>query len=104
MFGVVWLTGLDRLLATGFRTREIIGMDGIGGAPLFELFERPAKVLEDPAVDVLELAGGRHDRDESGNGFDDQPKAVLAWSGTLTFNVAPGWMGRLGHANSPSRI
>jgi hypothetical protein len=41
---------------------------------------------------VLELAGRRRNRDQARNGFEDQPKAVLACSGSLTFNVARAWM------------
>jgi hypothetical protein len=53
-------------------------MDGIDGAPFRQFFQRPAKVLEDLAVDVLDLAYRRHDRDQAGNGFDDQARLALA--------------------------
>lgn len=53
-------------------------MNGIGTNPLLQFIERPAKVFEDLAIDVLDIACRRHDGDEPGNGFDDQPEAVLA--------------------------
>ena len=93
MLEVVWLTGLDRLLPCGFRSREVGRMDGIGAAPLLQFFERSAKVLKDLAVDVLELACRRHERDQAGNGFDDQPEAVLAGRGGQSLKAARVWIG-----------
>src|SRR5439155_88059 len=51
---------------------------GVRGALSFQLFERPAEVLEDLAVDVFDLTAGCHDRDETGDGLDDQPKGFLS--------------------------
>src|SRR6185503_7597562 len=80
MLDVVGLTGFDRVLPGGYYTRDVSRMDGIDGAPLLQFFERPAKVLEDLAVDVLDLTCRRHDRDQAGNGFDDQARLALAFA------------------------
>ena len=55
-------------------------MHRIRRPPLLQFFERSAKILEDLAVDVLDLAFRCHDRDETGNRLDDQPEAVFASS------------------------
>ena len=78
MLDFVWLTGFDRVLPGGFYIREVSRMDGIDGAPLLQFFERPAEVLEDLAVDMLDLARRRHDRDQGGNGLHDQARVALA--------------------------
>ena len=53
-------------------------MHGICCPPLPQLFKRPAEVLEDLAVDVLDPAVGRHDGDEAGQGLDDEAEALFA--------------------------
>jgi hypothetical protein len=68
-------------------------MDRIGAGPQLQFFECPAKVLEDLAIDVLELACRRHDGDETGNGFDDQPEAVLVGPASQSFKVSCAWIG-----------
>jgi hypothetical protein len=53
-------------------------------------FKRSAEILEHLAVDVLDPAFGRHDRDETGNRFDDQPKAFDAGPEDQPFEIALG--------------
>ena len=67
-----------RLLPCRDDSGKVGGVNGVAGAPLLQLLERPAEVLEDPMIDELDLAAGRHDRDEAGNGVDDQPKTIRA--------------------------
>ena len=93
MLEVVWLTGLDRVLPGGYYSREVVRMDGVGAAPLLQFFERPAKVLKDSAIDVLDAASRRHDRDQAGKRVDDQPEAVLAGADSQCFRLARAWVG-----------
>jgi hypothetical protein len=65
----------------------------ISGAPLLQVFERAAKVLEDLAIIVLDLACWRHDRDKAGKSFDDQPEAVFAGPRSQSFKVPCAWIG-----------
>ena len=63
-------------------------MHGVAWAPLFQLLECPAEVVESLAVDVLDLTLGRHDGDEAGDGIDDQPKTLFA-RGEAILDVRP---------------
>ena len=80
MLDVVGLTGFDRVLPGGYYVWEISRMHRLDGAPLLQFFERPAKVLDDLAIDMLDLARRRHDRDQAGNGFDEQARLPLAFA------------------------
>jgi len=45
---------------------------------MLQLLERPAEVLQYAMIHELDLATGGHDRNEAGNGVDDQPKTLGA--------------------------
>ena len=83
MLEVVWLPGLDRVLPGGRDAWQVGRMHGIRRPPLPQLFKRPTEVLEDLAVDVLNPAVGRHDRDEAGKGLDDEAEALFAGARSL---------------------
>jgi hypothetical protein len=68
-------------------------MHGVSRPPLLQFFKRAAKILEHLAVDVLDLAFGCHDRDQTGNRLDDQPKAFFAGPEGQRLPIALGWMG-----------
>ena len=81
------------MLPGGDHAGQVGWMHRVRRPPLLQFFECPAKVLEDLAIDVLDPACRRHDGDETGNGFDDQPEAVLAGTGGQSFEVARAWIG-----------
>ena len=54
-------------------------MNGVVRAPLFQLFQRLAAVLDDLSVDGFDLAGRRQDGDQAGNGVHDQARLALAF-------------------------
>src|SRR5262249_6434391 len=58
----------------GADARQIVRVDGVGLAPVFQFFDRPAEVIEHMPVDVLDLTPGRQDGDKAGDGIDDEPK------------------------------
>ena len=60
---------------------------------LLQFIERAAEILEHLAVDVLDPAFGCHDRDQTGNRLDDQPKAIFAGAEGQRLTIALGWMG-----------
>ena len=78
MLEFVRLARFDGALPRSDDARQVVRVNGVRGAPSFQLFERPAEVLEDLAVDVFDLTAGCHDRDETGDRLDDQPKGFLS--------------------------
>jgi hypothetical protein len=53
-------------------------MDGAGSVPRLQFVEVPAEILAHLTVDVLDLALGRHGRDQGRNRVDDQSIPRLA--------------------------
>src|SRR3712207_1752772 len=53
-------------------------MHGVVGPPPPQLIQRLAEVLDNLAVDELELPGGRKDRDQPWNGVHEQARLALA--------------------------
>src|SRR5262249_20775969 len=68
----VRLSGFDGVLPGGVDAWEIGGVNGVGGAPLLELLEGSAEILQHPAIHVLDRTGRHHHRDEAGNRLDDE--------------------------------
>jgi len=99
---------VDGVLPGGRHPRQIGGMHGVRRPPLPQLFKRPAEVIEDLAVDVLNAAVGRHDGDEAGKGLDDEAEALFAGgrslSGCVRIPHIPGLCHRSGASSvaSPS--
>src|SRR4029453_8302983 len=58
--------------------RQIVRMDGAGSVPRLQFVEVPAEMLAHLTVDVLDLALGRHGRDQGRNRGDDQSIPRLA--------------------------
>ena len=85
--------GFDGVLPGVAHAGQVGWMHRVRRPPLLQFFECPAKVLEDLAIDVLDLASRRHDGDETRNGFDNQPEAVLAGGGGQNSEVARSWIG-----------
>lgn len=77
MLEFVWLPRFDCVLPGGHHVRQVGRMHRIRRPPLPQLFKRPTEVIEDLTVDVLNRAVCRHDRDEAGNGLDDETEALL---------------------------
>ena len=71
------LARFDGVLPGGDARGEVVRVNSVCGAPLLQFFERPAEVLDYLAVDVFDAAVRRHDRDQTGDGLDDQPKGFL---------------------------
>src|SRR4051812_39923998 len=57
---------------------HVLGMYRVVGPPPLELLPRPAEVLEDRAIDELELTFGRKGRDQPGNAVHDQAQFAFA--------------------------
>ena len=77
MLEFVRLAGFDGVLPRSDDAGKVIRVNSVGGAPSLQFFERPAEVLKDLAVDVFDAAVRRHDRDQTGDRLDDQPKGFL---------------------------
>src|SRR5438132_8781069 len=60
--------------------RKIVWMNRIAGPPLFQLFQRPATVLEDLSVDGFDLTGRGQGGDQAGNAVHDQPRIALRFA------------------------
>src|SRR3954469_10873670 len=77
MLEFVRLARFDGVLPRRDDGAEGVRVNGVGGAPSLQFFQRPAEVLEDLAVDVFDSAGWGHDGDETRDRLDDQPKRLL---------------------------
>src|SRR5262245_58884967 len=56
-------------------------MNGVARAPLLQLVERPTEVIEYLLIDELDVASGRHDRDQSWDRIEDQAEFSLGRHG-----------------------
>ena len=77
MLELVRQAGVNRVLPGGLHAGQIGRMHRIRRPPLLQLLEGPTEVIEHLAVDVLDPAVSRHDRDQAGNGLDDEPEALF---------------------------
>ena len=77
MLEFVRLARFDGVLPCSDDAGEVVRVNSVCAAPSLQFFERPAEVLEDLAVDVFDAAVRRHDRDQTGDCLDDQPKDFL---------------------------
>jgi hypothetical protein len=93
VFEFVRQAGFNGVLPGGYHARQVGWMHRVSRAPLLQFFKRSPKILEHLAVDVLARAFGRHDRDETGNRFDDQPKAFFAGPEEQPIEIALWWIG-----------
>ena len=100
----VRLPGVDGVLPGGRHPRQIGGMHGVRRPPLPQLFKRPAEVIEDLAVDVLNAAVGRHDGDEAGKGLDDEAEALFAGGRSLSGCVRISHILGLCHRSGASSV
>src|SRR5262245_41931940 len=58
-------------------------MNQVAGRPLFQLFQRPATVLEDLVIDDFDLTGRCEGCDKARNAVHDQPRLALAFAQSL---------------------
>jgi hypothetical protein len=74
---VVRTAGGDRLREDPDHIRQIVRVNGVARAPFLQLLERPSRVLEDPAIDELNVAIGGEDRHEAGDAVRRQSRVAL---------------------------
>jgi hypothetical protein len=77
MLEFVRLARFDGVLPCINDAGEVVRVNSVCAAPSLQFFERPAEVCEDLAVDVFDAAGRGHDRDQTGDRLDDEPKGFL---------------------------
>ena len=65
------------MLPDCYYPRKVVRVHRIGRPPLLQFFKRPTKVIEHPAVDVLDLTLGRHDRDETRNRLNGEARPLF---------------------------
>src|SRR5207302_676162 len=74
---VVRLPGFERPAPYGNDARKVIRVNGVRARPVFQFFERLAKVVEDLTVDEFHGSVRRQDCNEGGNPVDDLMKCEL---------------------------
>jgi len=80
MLNFVWLARIYGMLPDSYYMRKVGRVHRLSRPPLLQFFKRAAKIIEDPAVDVFDLSLGRHDRDQTGNRFNDESKGLFIGS------------------------
>src|SRR5205807_996494 len=78
MLHFVRSSGFNGLSKSGDYMREVIRVNGVCGFPMLQFFEALSEVFKDLAAYEFDPALGVHDRQQSGNGVDNQAKGLFA--------------------------
>jgi len=78
MLKFVRRAGLYGMLPGNLHPRKVDRVNRITRTPFLQFLKRATEVIKDLAVDVRDLALGRHDRDETRNRLNDEAEALFA--------------------------
>src|SRR6266446_963995 len=74
---IMRLPGFDRALPRVDHARKVIRMDSVAGGPILQFLGRLAEILQELAVEELDLARGIQGTHEPRNAVDDQAKVLF---------------------------
>src|SRR5262249_20603302 len=80
---IAGLARFDRPRPRGEATRAVVGMHGFAELQAFQLRQCHTEIVFDLAVDIFELAGWRHQRDEGRDAVQDRSIPAFAAQGFL---------------------
>src|SRR4030095_14056976 len=76
---LVWIARFHRVGDDLDGARQIVGMNGVGRSPLFQLFQRAATVRKNLLVHGFHFAGRRQGGHQAWNAVHDQTRLALAF-------------------------